>query len=58
MADRLSFPRQYARTQRFTLGAPRTVTVGASCGRVVFLRSASGTDSVRKISEVTEPPRV
>jgi dipeptidyl-peptidase-4 len=46
VTDRISFPRQYARTQRFTLGAPRTLTVGASGERVVFLRSASGTDPV------------
>ena len=38
-----SFPRQYARTVRFTLGRPRSVTV-ADDGRVVFLRSASGSD--------------
>ncbi|MEV6651292.1 alpha/beta fold hydrolase [Streptomyces sp. NPDC051219] len=40
----LSFPRQYARTQRFTLGAPRAFTVSPDSERVVFLRSASGTD--------------
>ncbi|NBM17205.1 S9 family peptidase, partial [Streptomyces sp. GC420] len=41
---RLSFPRQHARTQRFTLGAPRAFTVSPDGGRVVFLRSRSGTD--------------
>ncbi|MGW7287899.1 prolyl oligopeptidase family serine peptidase [Streptomyces sp. NPDC054847] len=40
----LSFPRQSARTQRFTLGAPRAFTVSPDGSRVVFLRSASGTD--------------
>ncbi|MGW6565387.1 prolyl oligopeptidase family serine peptidase [Streptomyces sp. NPDC054975] len=40
----LSFPRQYARTQRFTLGAPRTFTVSPDGERVVFVRSSSGTD--------------
>ncbi|MFI8825867.1 alpha/beta fold hydrolase [Streptomyces sp. NPDC053431] len=40
----VSFPRQYARTQRFTLGAPRGFTVAPDGGRVVFLRSGSGTD--------------
>ncbi|MFE2595267.1 prolyl oligopeptidase family serine peptidase [Streptomyces sp. NPDC059396] len=39
-----SFPRQYARTQRFTLGAPRAFTVSPDGARAVFLRSASGTD--------------
>ncbi|MEU1893145.1 prolyl oligopeptidase family serine peptidase [Streptomyces pristinaespiralis] len=40
----LSFPRQSARTQRFTLGAPRAFTVSPDGSRVIFLRSSSGTD--------------
>ncbi len=40
----VSFPRQHARTQRFTLGAPRTFTVSPDGERVVFLRSPGGTD--------------
>ncbi|MFG2649109.1 prolyl oligopeptidase family serine peptidase [Streptomyces sp. NPDC048436] len=43
-AQRLSFPRLHARTQRFTLGAPRAFTVAPDGSRVVFLRSSSGTD--------------
>ncbi|MEU3841004.1 prolyl oligopeptidase family serine peptidase [Streptomyces sp. NPDC028635] len=39
-----SFPRRHARTQRFTLGAPRSFTVAPDGSRVVFLRSSSGTD--------------
>ncbi|WP_330344553.1 prolyl oligopeptidase family serine peptidase [Streptomyces longwoodensis] len=39
-----SFPRRHARTQRFTLGAPRSFTVAPDGSRVVFLRSHSGTD--------------
>lgn len=39
-----SYPRQSARTQRFTLGAPRNIAVSPDGARVVFLRSASGTD--------------
>ncbi|MFJ9537839.1 prolyl oligopeptidase family serine peptidase [Streptomyces sp. NPDC101225] len=39
-----SFPRRHARTQRFTLGAPRAFTVAPDGARVVFLRSTSGTD--------------
>ncbi|WP_046497976.1 S9 family peptidase [Streptomyces odonnellii] len=39
-----SFPRQHARTQRFTLGAPRAFTVSPDGARVVFLRSTSGAD--------------
>ncbi|MFD9392898.1 prolyl oligopeptidase family serine peptidase [Streptomyces sp. NPDC060000] len=42
--DSGSFPRRHARTQRFTLGAPRSFTVAPDGSRVVFLRSASGTD--------------
>ncbi|MER5782013.1 alpha/beta fold hydrolase [Streptomyces mobaraensis] len=44
MTGQLSFPRQYARTQRYTLGAPRAFTVAPDGSRVVFLRSRSGTD--------------
>ncbi|MFP8906644.1 prolyl oligopeptidase family serine peptidase [Streptomyces atacamensis] len=40
----MSFPRQYARTQRFTLGAPRAFTVAPDGSRIVFLRSRGGTD--------------
>ncbi len=43
MPERESFPRQSARTRRFTLGAPRTVSV-APDGRVHFLRSRGGDD--------------
>ncbi|MFI7384326.1 prolyl oligopeptidase family serine peptidase [Streptomyces sp. NPDC049813] len=39
-----SFPRQHARTQRFTSGAPRAFTVAPDGGRVAFLRSPAGTD--------------
>jgi dipeptidyl-peptidase-4 len=41
-----SFPRRQARTRRFTLGAPRGITVSPDGGRVVFLRSRGGTDPV------------
>ncbi|MFE0922084.1 prolyl oligopeptidase family serine peptidase [Streptomyces nigra] len=40
----ISFPRRHARTQRFTLGAPRAFTVAPDGSRAVFLRSSSGTD--------------
>ncbi|MYV47744.1 prolyl oligopeptidase family serine peptidase [Streptomyces sp. SID2888] len=39
-----SFPRQHARTQRFTLGAPRLFSASPDGSRVAFLRSSSGTD--------------
>jgi len=41
-----TFPRQYARTQRFTLGDPRTITVASDGSRVVFARSRAGDDPV------------
>jgi dipeptidyl-peptidase-4 len=44
MAERESFPRQLARTRRFTLGAPRSFSVAADGTRVAFLRSPGGED--------------
>ncbi|MBO4256651.1 S9 family peptidase [Streptomyces griseorubiginosus] len=44
-----SFPRRHARTQRFTLGAPRSFTVAPDGARVVFLRSGSGTDRANSL---------
>jgi len=38
------FPRQYARTRRFSFGAPRSFTVAPDGSRVVFLRSQGGAD--------------
>lgn len=49
LRPQLSFPRQYATTQRFSLGAPRSFTVSPDGDRVVFLRSASGTDRVNRL---------
>ncbi|MFM9495721.1 prolyl oligopeptidase family serine peptidase [Streptomyces galilaeus] len=39
-----SFPRRHARTQRFTLGAPRSFTAAPDGSRVAFLRSSTGDD--------------
>ncbi|MDA3650301.1 prolyl oligopeptidase family serine peptidase [Saccharopolyspora indica] len=39
-----SFPRRSARTQGFTLGAPRNFTATGNGATVLFLRSAAGTD--------------
>lgn len=44
MAD--TFPRQYARTQRFSLGVPRSFRISPDGRKIVFLRSKSGTDRV------------
>jgi dipeptidyl-peptidase-4 len=41
-----SFPRQEARTRRFTLGVPRAFRISPDGGRVVYLRTQSGTDPV------------
>src|SRR5579875_969656 len=41
-----TFPRQQARTQRFTLGNPRSFAVSPDGSRVAFLRSRHGTDPV------------
>src|SRR4051794_31666445 len=45
MSEVESFPRQSARTRRFTLGEPRSFTVCGDGGRVLFLRAMSGTDA-------------
>ncbi|MFF1406934.1 prolyl oligopeptidase family serine peptidase [Streptomyces sp. NPDC058294] len=44
-----SFPRRHARTQRFTLGAPRAFSVAPDGSRVAFLRSGSGTDRANSL---------
>lgn len=44
-----SFPRRFARTQRFTLGAPRAFTVSPDGDRVVYLRSPTGTDRANRL---------
>ncbi|MBV9095469.1 MAG: prolyl oligopeptidase family serine peptidase [Streptosporangiaceae bacterium] len=44
MAD--SFPRQEARTRRFSLGVPRAFRVSPDGSRVAFLRTNGGTDPV------------
>jgi dipeptidyl-peptidase-4 len=41
-----TFPRQYARTQRLTLGEPRNLTVSPGGERVVFARSRAGDDPI------------
>jgi dipeptidyl-peptidase-4 len=41
-----SFPRQHARTRRFSLGAPRSFQVSPDGATVAFLRSRGGSDPV------------
>ncbi|HEX2174852.1 MAG TPA: prolyl oligopeptidase family serine peptidase [Nocardioidaceae bacterium] len=49
MTAERSFPRQHARTLRFTLGAPRSFTVAPDGSRIAFLRSRSGTDRANRL---------
>lgn len=44
-----SFPQQYARTQRLTLGEPRNITVSDDGRKVVYLRSNAGDDPVNRL---------
>ena len=44
-----TFPRQHARTRRFTCGAPRDIRVADDGSRVLFLRSSSGDDPVNAL---------
>ena len=39
-----SFPRQQARTRRFTLGVPRAFAISPAGDRITFLRSKTGSD--------------
>jgi dipeptidyl-peptidase 4 len=50
-----SFPRLSARTQRFTLGAPRDVTVSPDGKVVSFLRSLGGDDPVNLLWSMWVP---
>ncbi|MGZ4152934.1 MAG: prolyl oligopeptidase family serine peptidase [Actinomycetota bacterium] len=43
------YPSAYARTKRFSLGAPRTFTVSPDGRRVLFLRSRAGDDPVNAL---------
>ena len=42
--DESNFPRQQARTRRFSLGVPRDFVIAPDGGRVAFLRTRSGGD--------------
>ena len=43
-AEQTSFPRQHARTQRFSLGAPRAFTPAPDGSRIALLRTKTGSD--------------
>ena len=55
MATGESFPRQSARTQRLSLGRPRSFTVAPDGSRVVFLRSSAGDDPVNRLWSIDVP---
>ncbi len=48
----ISFPRQYARTRRFSLGVPRAFVISPDGERILFLRSKSGSDPVSCLYEL------
>lgn len=47
--DSSEFPRQFARTRRFSLGVPRKFTLSPDGTRVLFVRTGSGTDPVGRL---------
>jgi dipeptidyl-peptidase-4 len=49
VSEAASFPRRFARSQRFTLGRPRSFTVAPDGSRVAFLRSNAGDDPVNRL---------
>jgi len=55
MTTEISFPRQHSRTQRFTLGAPRSFTVSPDGRRVIFLRSGGGAERANLLQVLDLP---
>ena len=49
MTQNDTFPRQYARTQRLSLGEPRSFTLSPCSQRLVFARTASGSNTVNML---------
>src|SRR5215472_7712253 len=47
-----SFPAQLARTQRFTLGVPRSFQISPDGSRVAFLRSRGGADPLTCVTTI------
>ncbi|MER0478295.1 prolyl oligopeptidase family serine peptidase [Streptomyces sp. Edi2] len=45
----MDFPRQFARSRRFSLGVPRHFTLSPDGSRVLFVRTVSGTDPVGRL---------
>ncbi len=53
--NQVSFPRQYARTRRFSLGVARQPVVAPDGDRVLFLRSRAGDDPVTCLWSLDAP---
>jgi len=51
----MSYPGRNAITQRFTLGAPRTIVVSRDGARVLFCRSTAGDDPVNQLWSIDLP---
>ena len=49
MTQNDTFPRQYARTQRLSLGEPRSFTLSPCSQRLVFARTESGSTAVNML---------
>ncbi len=47
--DHSAFPRQFALTQRFSLGVPRRFSVSPDGRRVLFARTGGGSDPVSRL---------
>ncbi|HUQ62579.1 MAG TPA: prolyl oligopeptidase family serine peptidase [Acidimicrobiales bacterium] len=51
-----SFPRQQARTRRFSLGRPRDIRVAADGSRITYLRSRAGDDPINCVWVIDVDP--
>jgi dipeptidyl-peptidase 4 len=51
-----TFPRQHARTRRFTLGEPKAFRISNDGSRIVFLRSLGGSDPVNRLWTADRKP--
>ncbi|WP_051871542.1 S9 family peptidase [Streptomyces sclerotialus] len=49
-----AFPRQFARTRRFSLGRPRNFTLSPDGQRVLFTRTGSGRDPVGRLWQLAD----
>ena len=52
-----TFPRQYARTRRLSLGEPRNLRVSRDGERIMFLRSTGGSDAVTRLWLLDRSPQ-